>query len=177
MDETGVSGENHRPAASRWQTLSHNVVSNIHRLERDSNLTLVVICTDYTGSCKSNYHMITTTTATCVKGFGVCPMDHTCQPSRDPQKIVFQKDAKWCILLHFGYKICSVETLNIVWKNHDKMEISTLHIYKSNLGPSNSDGSNTMDGSNLFESPANFPYIFKLKKIFRSNTDTSNSRT
>ena len=52
-----------------------------------------------------------------------------------------------------------------------------LHIYKSNLGPSNSDGSNTMDGSNLFESLANFPYIFKLKKIFRSNTDTSNSRT
>ena len=51
------------------------------------------------------------------------------------------------------------------------MEISILHIYKSNLGPWNS------DGSNLFESPANFPYIFKLKKIFRSNTDTSNSRT
>ena len=51
------------------------------------------------------------------------------------------------------------------------MEISILHIYKSNLGPSNS------DGSNLFESPANFPYIFKLKKNFRSNTDTPNSRT
>ena len=46
------------------------------------------------------------------------------------------------------------------------MEISILHIYKSNLGPSNSDGSNTMDDSNLFESLANFPYIFKLKKIF-----------
>ena len=45
------------------------------------------------------------------------------------------------------------------------MEIIILHIYKSNLGPSNSDGSNTMDGSNLFESPANFPYIFKLKKV------------
>ena len=44
------------------------------------------------------------------------------------------------------------------------MEISILHIYKSNLGPSNSDGSNTMDDSNLFESPVNFPYIFKLKK-------------
>ena len=27
----------------------------------------------------------------------------------------FQKDAKWCILLHFGYKICVVKTLNIVW--------------------------------------------------------------
>jgi hypothetical protein len=58
-----------------------------------------------------------------------------------------------------------------------KMEISILHIYKSNLGLLNSDGSNTMDGSNLFESSANFPYIFKLKKIFRSNTDTSNNRT
>ena len=25
-----------------------------------------------------------------------------------------QKDAKWCILLHVGYKICVVKTLNIV---------------------------------------------------------------
>jgi hypothetical protein len=41
---------------------------------------------------------------------------------------------------------------------------------------SNSDGSNTMDGSNWFESPVNFPYISKLKKTFRSNIDTSNSR-
>jgi hypothetical protein len=60
----------------------------------------------------------------------------------------------------------------IVWKNHKKMEISILHICKSNLGPSNLDGSNTMDGSNLFEGPANFPYIFKLNKIFRSNSRT-----
>ena len=29
-------------------------------------------------------------------------------------KFLFQKDAKWCILLHFGYKICVVKTLNIV---------------------------------------------------------------
>jgi hypothetical protein len=28
MEETGVPGENHRPAASHRQTLSHNVVSN-----------------------------------------------------------------------------------------------------------------------------------------------------
>jgi len=27
MEETGGPGENHRPAPSRWQTLSHNVVS------------------------------------------------------------------------------------------------------------------------------------------------------
>jgi hypothetical protein len=26
VEETGVPGENHRPVASHWQTLSHNVV-------------------------------------------------------------------------------------------------------------------------------------------------------
>ena len=29
VDETGVTFENHWPAASYWQTLSHNVVSSI----------------------------------------------------------------------------------------------------------------------------------------------------
>jgi len=28
VEETGVSGVNYRPAASHWQTLSHNVVSS-----------------------------------------------------------------------------------------------------------------------------------------------------
>jgi hypothetical protein len=28
VEETGVPGENHRPAASHWQTLSHNVISS-----------------------------------------------------------------------------------------------------------------------------------------------------
>ena len=37
VEKTGVSGENHRPAASRWQTVSHKVVSSTHRNERDSN--------------------------------------------------------------------------------------------------------------------------------------------
>jgi hypothetical protein len=32
VQETGVSGENHRPVASHWQTLSHNVVSSTPRL-------------------------------------------------------------------------------------------------------------------------------------------------
>jgi len=34
-------------------------------------------------------------------------------------------------------------------------------LVQSNLGPSNSDESNTMDGSSLFQSPVNFPYIYK----------------
>jgi len=28
LEETGVSRENHRPAASYWKTISHNVVSS-----------------------------------------------------------------------------------------------------------------------------------------------------
>ena len=32
MEEIGVPGGNHRPAASHWQTLSHNVVSSARGL-------------------------------------------------------------------------------------------------------------------------------------------------
>ena len=59
MEETEEHGENNRPAASHWQTLSHNGVSSTPRHELT---TLVVIGTDYIGSCKSNYHIIATTT-------------------------------------------------------------------------------------------------------------------
>ena len=48
VEETGVTGENHRPVASNWQTLSHNVESSTPRHERGSNSTLVVIGTDCT---------------------------------------------------------------------------------------------------------------------------------
>jgi len=61
VEETGVSRENHRPVTSNWQTLSHNIVSSTHCHEQGSNS--VVTGTDYTGSCKLNYHTITTTTA------------------------------------------------------------------------------------------------------------------
>ena len=72
VEETGVPGENNRPIASHWQTLSHNVLSSTPCHERDSNTTLVVIGTDDTGSCKSNYLMITTTTTTTPKLIMVC---------------------------------------------------------------------------------------------------------
>ena len=32
VEETGIPGENHRPTASHWQTLSHYVVSSTPRL-------------------------------------------------------------------------------------------------------------------------------------------------
>jgi hypothetical protein len=34
VEETGVPGENHWPAASHWQIFSHNVVSSTPRLSR-----------------------------------------------------------------------------------------------------------------------------------------------
>ena len=37
MEETRVPGENHRPAASHWQTLSHNVVLSTPYPKLDSN--------------------------------------------------------------------------------------------------------------------------------------------
>jgi hypothetical protein len=63
VEETGVSGENDRPVASHWQPLSHTVVSNrVHLAMNGVQLTTsVVIGTDCTCSCKSNYLTITTT--------------------------------------------------------------------------------------------------------------------
>jgi hypothetical protein len=40
VEETGVSGENHRPVASHWQALSQTVVSSTPRHEQDSNSLL-----------------------------------------------------------------------------------------------------------------------------------------
>jgi len=60
---TGLPGENHRHVVSHWKTLSHIVVLSTPSHQRGSNTTLVVISTDCTGSCKSNYHRKTITTA------------------------------------------------------------------------------------------------------------------
>jgi len=63
VEESGVPWENYRSVASHWKTLSHNVKSSKHHHEGFELTTLVVIGTDYTGSCKFNYHTITATTA------------------------------------------------------------------------------------------------------------------
>jgi hypothetical protein len=39
VEETGIPGENHRPAVSHWQTLSHNVVSSTPHHKRDSSVS------------------------------------------------------------------------------------------------------------------------------------------
>jgi hypothetical protein len=40
VEETGVPGENYRPATSHRQTLSYNVVSSTPRHDQDSNSQL-----------------------------------------------------------------------------------------------------------------------------------------
>ena len=65
VQKTRVPGENHRPAASHWQTLSHECCHRIHLARVGFKLTIVVIGTDCIGSCISNYHTITTITAPC----------------------------------------------------------------------------------------------------------------
>ena len=58
------TGENHRPVASHWQTLSHKCCIEYTSPWKGFELaTFVVIGTYYTGSYKSNYHTITTRTA------------------------------------------------------------------------------------------------------------------
>jgi hypothetical protein len=52
LEETGVPGEKHRPAASHWQTY-HKVLYQVHLALAGIELTtLVVIGTDYIGSSK-----------------------------------------------------------------------------------------------------------------------------
>ena len=57
VEETGIPGENHRPVARNWQTLSHLTMNGVQ------THNFVVIGTDFTGSCKSNYHTIANTMA------------------------------------------------------------------------------------------------------------------
>ena len=69
VEEIEVPGEKHWPAASDWQTLSHNVVWSTPRHECVSKITtLVVIGTDCIGSCRSNYHTIMTMMAPGMEG-------------------------------------------------------------------------------------------------------------
>ena len=63
VEETGVPGENHRPVASHWRTLSQWFIQYTSPWTEFQLTTLMGIGTNCTGSYKSNYHTITTMTA------------------------------------------------------------------------------------------------------------------
>ena len=54
VEETEVFRENHRPVASQWQTLLHNVVSSTLSMSDVRTHNISVIGTDYTDSCEAN---------------------------------------------------------------------------------------------------------------------------
>ena len=62
VEELGVRRENHRPATSHQQILSHNFALSTPRMSGFKHTTSVVIRNDCTGSCKSNYHKTMTRT-------------------------------------------------------------------------------------------------------------------
>jgi hypothetical protein len=43
VKETGVPGENHKPVASHWQTLSHNVLQNYKGRQRKRKNSMYII--------------------------------------------------------------------------------------------------------------------------------------
>ena len=60
VEATRVPGENHRPAASNWQTLSYSWIEYTSPWAWFKLTMLMVIITHCVGSCVSNFPMITT---------------------------------------------------------------------------------------------------------------------
>ena len=65
VEDIGVPGEHHQPAASHWQFFFCIILYRVHLAWAGFELTtLVVVGTDWIYSCNYNYHMITITTKT-----------------------------------------------------------------------------------------------------------------
>jgi hypothetical protein len=115
VEETGGPGENHWPVTNHWQTLSHIIVHLT---------TSVVIDTDCIGSCKSNYHTITTTTALLV----IKRISKQVHLFLNYSYIVVIKVCKQCTDVQYDFHTRSyLCRLAITWRvSHVKQEMLTL---------------------------------------------------
>ena len=121
VEETGVSGENHRPVASHWQTLSHNFVS--------STLSMSGICThnvtDYVGICEFNYQLITTTTT----------------PHNGDWNNLYMRSVYFCISLYISIQLwiwisnVAIKSYNIYFSSRKQYVFHLYHQIK-NVFPS-----------------------------------------
>jgi hypothetical protein len=59
VEETGLSGENHRPVASHWQTLSHNVTSSTPRIGEIRTDYISVFFSDGIKTVYLNFYIVT----------------------------------------------------------------------------------------------------------------------
>jgi hypothetical protein len=59
VEETGLSGENHRPVASHWQTLSHNVTSSTPRIGEIRTDNISVFFSDGIKTVYLNFYIFT----------------------------------------------------------------------------------------------------------------------
>ena len=59
VEETGLSGENHRPVASHWQTLSQNVTSSTPRIGEIRTDNISVFFSDGIKTVYLNFYIFT----------------------------------------------------------------------------------------------------------------------
>ena len=119
-EETGIPGENHRPVASHWQTLSHNVSLSTRRHERGSILQLLWWYTLIAQVVvnPTNHTLTTTSCYTC---------DNVSWDLKEPDDVtVLIGNVIWCLTSHwqiiFSIRVirlingkCISKNVDIVW--------------------------------------------------------------
>lgn len=95
VEENGVPGQNHWRIENYYQISSHHVVSSTYRHLRESIWRLLtVLDLDCIGRCRSNYNMITVTTAQ------RSDRGHTmCYRSEMLSILSMQVNLQWCVLI------------------------------------------------------------------------------
>jgi hypothetical protein len=97
-EETGVPGENHRPAASHWQTSSYNVVLSTPRLIGILVTMLVVIGTDCIGSDISNYRFLVRKITEILLKMAINNINHLNETKSNRVMDLISKVMKWLYL-------------------------------------------------------------------------------